>query len=55
MGGGGWGAIWVGRVDAVFVVGQPGAASWERGLHLLTWRGPLNWRDPLEVCLQLMF
>ena len=33
----GGGEIWAGGggVDLVFVVGWPGSASWERGLHLL--------------------
>ena len=34
VGGGEWGKIWAG-MDPVFVVGRLGAASWERGLHLL--------------------
>ena len=35
VGGGRWGEIWAGGggVCAVFGVGRPGVASWERGLH----------------------
>ena len=37
VGGGGCGEIWAGGggCSVVFVVGRPGEATWERGLHLL--------------------